>query len=56
MGYRHIDTASVYKNELEISKVLKKLNIERKELYITSKIAPTQQGYEEAKSAFLKII
>ena len=33
-----------------------KLNLPRKQIYITSKIAPTQQGYDQAKQACLTII
>jgi diketogulonate reductase-like aldo/keto reductase len=44
LGYRHIDTASIYRNEPEIAKVLadKSLSIKREELFITSKISPSE--------------
>lgn len=38
IGYRHIDTALMYNNEVLIGKVLKSLNINREELFITTKI------------------
>jgi 2,5-diketo-D-gluconate reductase B len=38
MGYRHIDTAQVYKNELEVGKGIKSAHIEREKLFITTKI------------------
>lgn len=44
LGYRHIDTASIYKNEEAIGKCLDKLYndklISRQDLFITSKISP----------------
>lgn len=54
-GYRGIDTASVYRNEAFIGKVLKtilpKYGLKREDIFITSKLAPGDQGYENAKSA-----
>jgi diketogulonate reductase-like aldo/keto reductase len=44
-GYTHIDTASIYKNEVEVGTVLKEMKIDRSKVYITSKIAPAEQGY-----------
>ncbi len=35
-GYRHIDTAEIYMNELEIGRAIK--NFDRKKLFITSKV------------------
>ncbi len=46
-----IDTASVYRNEIDIGKTLKSLKINRNQLFITSKIAPKDQGYQKALSA-----
>ncbi|CAH1238259.1 AKR1A1 [Branchiostoma lanceolatum] len=58
LGYRSIDTAAVYRNEKDIAIALKqfcpKYDIERNNLFITSKLAPKDQGYEEAKAAVLK--
>ena len=45
-GYRHIDTASVYRNGKEIRTAIEKSGIPREQLYITSKIGPKEQGYE----------
>lgn len=45
-GYRHIDTASVYKNEIEIGNAIKMSNINREELFITSKVWKNSMGYE----------
>lgn len=51
LGYRHIDTASVYRNEEQIASVLGSSSIPRASLFITSKIGPGEQGREESKKA-----
>ena len=38
-GYRHIDTAAVYGNEKEVGIGLKECGVDRKDLFITSKVA-----------------
>ena len=38
LGYNHIDTANLYKNEEEIGKAIKTSGIERNKLWITTKI------------------
>ena len=42
-GYRHIDTAALYGNEKEvgegIAKAMKKYNISRRRLFITTKVS-----------------
>lgn len=52
VGYRHIDTACAYRNEVEIGKAIKQSNIERKELFITSKVWKDSMGYEETLKSF----
>nr|XP_042897124.1 glyoxal reductase isoform X2 [Parasteatoda tepidariorum] len=52
-GYRLIDTASVYKNESSIGQVLKKIDLKRKDVFITSKLGPANQGSEKAKISAL---
>lgn len=51
-GYRHIDTAAIYKNEVEIGNVLRNTDIPRNELFITSKLWNTERGYKRAINAF----
>lgn len=51
-GYRHIDTASVYQNEVEIGKAIKQSNIDRKNLFITSKVWKDSMGYENTLNSF----
>ncbi|XP_076264434.1 glyoxal reductase-like [Rhynchophorus ferrugineus] len=47
-GYRLIDTAKVYRNEEEIGRALKELlpkyNLTRKDIWITTKLSPDDQG------------
>jgi len=50
-GYRHIDTAMIYGNEEAIGKAIKDSNIPREELFITTKLWNSDQGYESAKAA-----
>lgn len=51
-GYRHIDTAAIYGNEVEVGKAIKDSGIPREEIFLTSKLWNSEQGYEEAKKAF----
>jgi methylglyoxal/glyoxal reductase len=51
-GYRLIDTASFYQNEKGIGEALKEHDIDRKELFITTKVWNTDQGYDETLKAF----
>lgn len=51
-GYKHIDTASKYSNEELIGDVLKKNNIDRNKIFITSKLWNTDKGYDNTLKAF----
>lgn len=51
-GYRLIDTAKVYENEEAVGAGIKKSGIDRKSLFVTSKIWVDDAGYESAKRAF----
>jgi diketogulonate reductase-like aldo/keto reductase len=48
LGYRHIDTAAGYHNESEIGQALDVLGVPREELFVTSKLWPWDQGYQQA--------
>ncbi len=52
VGYRLIDTAMIYGNEEAVGAGIKKSGIDRKELFITSKLWASDMGYESAKKAF----
>ncbi len=51
-GYRHIDTALAYQNEVEIGKAIKDSKIDRKELFITTKLPAQYKTYDEAIKYF----
>jgi len=53
-GYRLIDTATFYKNEEYIGKAIKDRKIPREDLFITSKVWDTDQGYKNTLKAFEK--
>ncbi|MBN1109233.1 MAG: aldo/keto reductase, partial [Methanomassiliicoccales archaeon] len=50
-GYRHIDTASFYENEEAIGQAVSDSGLPREEVFITSKVWNTEQGYEAAMKA-----
>ena len=52
VGYRLIDTATVYGNEEFVGAGIKQSGINREELFITSKVWVEDSGYEKAKKAF----
>ena len=47
-----IDTASMYRNEIEIGNAIRQSSIDRKELFITTKVNNGDQGYEKTLKAF----
>ena len=51
-GYRLIDTASAYLNEKAVGDAIKESGINRKELFITTKLWISDAGYENAKKGF----
>jgi diketogulonate reductase-like aldo/keto reductase len=56
VGYRHIDTAMIYGNEEAVGRAIKDSNVPREELFVTSKLWNSDQGYEKAKEAFDKTL
>ncbi|MBR5145226.1 MAG: aldo/keto reductase [Clostridia bacterium] len=50
-GYRHIDTATFYKNEVSVGKAIKQSGIDRKEIFVTTKLWTNERGYKQAKQA-----
>ncbi|MBS3777643.1 MAG: aldo/keto reductase, partial [Bacteroidales bacterium] len=53
-GYRLIDTASVYGNEEGVGKAVRESDLPREEIFVTSKVWNTDQGYERTLKAFDK--
>jgi len=52
IGYRLIDTASMYKNEKEIGNAIRSSAIKRSEIFLTTKVADGDQGYDQTLRAF----
>lgn len=48
-GYRHIDTAQVYRNEAEVGRAIREYNIDRKDIYLVSKVNACHKDYKSAK-------
>lgn len=53
VGYRLIDTAQSYFNEEEVGNAIQKSGIDRKEIFLTTKVWLEHYGYEEAKKSIL---
>ena len=53
-GYRLIDTAAAYLNEIPVGKALAESALNREELFITTKLWVQDYGYENTKKAFKK--
>lgn len=52
VGYRYFDTASLYETERSLGRAVKESGIDRKELFIASKVWMDEMGYEQTKEAF----
>ncbi len=52
IGYRLVDTAAMYNNENEVGNAIRKTGIPRKEVFVTTKVANSDQGYESTLKAF----
>ncbi|KAI4249701.1 MAG: hypothetical protein L6R40_000490 [Gallowayella cf. fulva] len=51
VGYRHVDSARVYRNEGPCSEAIKKSGIPRSEIFFTSKVPPRSMGYDQTKAS-----
>ena len=51
LGIRHIDTATAYFNEQEVGQAVKDSEVEREDIWITSKLWLQDYEYEDAKKA-----
>jgi 2,5-diketo-D-gluconate reductase A len=51
-GYRSIDTAALYRNESGVGKAVATASVPRAELFVTTKLWNTDQGYDGALRAF----
>jgi diketogulonate reductase-like aldo/keto reductase len=50
-GYRHIDTARIYQNEEDVGTAVSQSKIDRKELFMVTKVWNDDQGYEKTLRA-----
>lgn len=55
-GYRMIDTAACYGNERAVGTAIQKSGIERKEIFLVSKVWIQDAGYEKTKKSFEKTL
>jgi 2,5-diketo-D-gluconate reductase A len=46
VGYRHLDTATMYRNEDDIGRAIRESGVAREELFITTKLVPNDAGRE----------
>lgn len=51
-GYRHIDGAARYENEVSVGEGIRKSGVKREELFVTSKVWFTHRSYEKTLEAF----
>ncbi|MED4878243.1 aldo/keto reductase [Anoxybacillus geothermalis] len=54
IGYRHIDTAAFYENEEGVGQAIRESGIPREQVFVTTKVWNTDQGYETTLKAFDK--
>ena len=52
LGYIHIDTASMYKNEEDVGAAVQESSLPRENLFITSKVHTSEVGYDATLEAF----
>jgi 2,5-diketo-D-gluconate reductase A len=46
LGYRHLDTATMYGNEAEVGRALRDSGLPRDEVFVTTKLPPSRAGRE----------
>ena len=54
IGYRAIDTASLYGNEKEVGESVRTSGIKREDVFVTTKVWNSDQGYDQTLRAFEK--
>jgi len=52
VGYRAIDTASLYGNEKEVGESVRASGLKREDIFVTTKVWNTDQGYDQTLRAF----
>ena len=56
LGYRHIDTAAAYFNEADVGRAIRDSGIPREEIWITSKLWPSEYGEGKTAKAIDKML
>jgi 2,5-diketo-D-gluconate reductase A len=56
VGYRHIDTAEMYRNEREVGEGIRAAGVDRADVYVTSKLNNGYHEPDEARRAFDKTL
>lgn len=51
-GYRHIDSAALYRNEKAVGQAVRESGIPREEVFVTTKVWNSDQGYQNTLRAF----
>jgi diketogulonate reductase-like aldo/keto reductase len=51
VGYRHIDTAAIYRNEEGVGRAIAASDIPRSDIFVTTKLWNSDQGYDSALAA-----
>jgi 2,5-diketo-D-gluconate reductase A len=54
VGYRHIDTAAAYRNEAGVGAAIAASGVRREDVFLTTKLWNSQQGYDSTLRAFEK--
>ena len=55
-GYRHIDTAAAYRNEAGVGAAIAASGVRREDVFVTTKLWNSEQGYDSTLRAFEKSI
>ena len=55
-GYRHVDTAAMYRNEASVGKAVRECGLKREDIFVTSKVWNKNRGYEKTMAAFEKTL
>ncbi len=56
LGYRHIDTAHAYQNERGVGEAIKESGIRREDIWVTSKLWPSEYGKGKTMEAIKKML
>jgi 2,5-diketo-D-gluconate reductase A len=56
VGYRHVDTAAAYRNEAGVGAAIAASGVRREDVFVTTKLWNSEQGYDSTLRAFEKSI